>query len=218
MPTIDEARAWYAGDDPVHGFDHVLRVYRLAEHIGSALGADMEIVRAAALMHDASGAYPGGDSKRANHEQQSADFARQVLEDEGWIEERIEAVQHCIRAHRYRGEESPRSLEAKILFDADKLDVVGAFGVARTIGYALQAGQPIFAPPSAQFLEGGETLPGEPHSAYHEYLFKLRHVPDRLYTQPAREMARSRARLMSGFFEGLRSEAEFGAQEDEAPD
>ncbi|MEJ2010641.1 MAG: HD domain-containing protein [Anaerolineales bacterium] len=218
MPTIDEARAWYAGDDPVHGFDHVLRVYRLAEHLGAALGADLEIIRAAALMHDASGAHPGEASGRANHEQQSAEFAREVLEFEGWNRERIDAVQHCIRAHRYRGQESPRSLEAKILFDADKLDVVGAFGVARTIGYALQAGQPIFAVPSAQFMESGETQPGEPHSAYHEYLFKLRHVPERLYTRPAREMARTRANLMARYFEGLRAEAEYGTRDDGVSD
>ena len=53
MPTIEEARRWYPADDPVHGFDHVLRVYQLAEHLALAEGADLEIVRAAALLHDA---------------------------------------------------------------------------------------------------------------------------------------------------------------------
>ena len=106
----------------------------------------------------------------------SAALAAEVLAREGWPLERIEAVMHCIRAHRFRGAERPASLEAQVLFDADKLDVMGAFGAARTIGYAVQAGQPIFAVPSEQFLQTGETEPGEPHSAYHEYLFKLRQV------------------------------------------
>ena len=75
----------------------------------------------------------------------SASFAGEVLRGLGWEESRISPVQHCIRAHRYRGKEGPETIEAKILFDADKLDVVGAFGVARTIGYAVQAGQPIFS-------------------------------------------------------------------------
>jgi uncharacterized protein len=208
MPTIEEARGWYSATDPVHGFDHVLRVYRLAERIGEALGADLEILRAAALMHDASGAYPGDESGRASHERRSAEFAREVLVAEGWNETGVEAVLHCIRAHRYRGEEQPDSLEAQILFDADKLDVLGAFGVARTIGYAVQAGQPVFAAPSGQFITTGVEQPGEPHSAYHEYLFKLRHVSDRLYTQPARELAQARERVMTAFFDGLVAEAE----------
>jgi uncharacterized protein len=207
MPTIEQAQAWYASNDPVHGFDHVLRVYHLAERIGAALDADLEVLRAAALMHDASGAHPGDEHGRASHERQSADFARATLESEGWEEDRIEAVMHCIRAHRYRGEERPQSLEAKILFDADKLDVIGAFGVARTIGYAVQAGQPVFAAPSEQFLATGEEQPGEPHSAYHEYLFKLRRVPERLYTTPARDLAAARVQLMVAFFEGLQAEA-----------
>ena len=208
MPTIEQAQAWYSATDPVHGFDHVLRVYHLAEKIGLALKADLEVLRAAALMHDASGAHPGDEHGRANHEHQSAGFAREILQSEGWEDERIAAVLHCIRAHRYRGEERPQSLEAKILFDADKLDVVGAFGVARTIGYAVQAGQPVFSAPSEQFIETGEEQPGEPHSAYHEYLFKLQRVPDRLYTKPARDLAQARVRLMTDFFEGLRAEAE----------
>src|SRR3972149_6359381 len=143
MPTIETARAWYPDDDPVHGFDHVLRVYRMAEHLAQIEGADLEIVRAAALLHDAQGsATAGGDIGRFNHQHASAEFARQVLETEGWPEEKIAAVQHCIRAHRFRdGSEPPRTLEAKILFDADKLDVLGAIGIVRVVAYAVIAGR-----------------------------------------------------------------------------
>jgi len=207
MPTIEEARRWYPQDDPVHGFGHIQRVLSLALKIGEEMGADLEILKAAALLHDARGANPAEGEGRLRHEEASARFARERLAEEGWAEERIRAVEHCIRAHRFRSDHPPLSMEAKILFDADKLDVNGAFGAARTIGYALQAGQPFFAEPSLQFKRTGENEPGEPHSAYHEYLFKLRHVRERLYTEPGRRMAERRHKVLEAFFEQLATEA-----------
>jgi uncharacterized protein len=183
MLSLEQARQWYEEHDTVHGFDHVLRVLRLVEILAAELGGDTEILHAAALLHDSADAAPIDGKDRASHELTSADFARQVLHEEGWSEERIEAVKHCIRAHRFRSSESPQTLEAKILFDADKLDVVGAFGVARTLGYAQQAGQPLFAEPSP------------------------RHIIERLHTEPARCMAIERFKVLEGFFEQLASEA-----------
>ena len=208
MPSVDDARAWYPQKDPVHGFDHVLRVLHMAERLAEALGADLEVVRAACLLHDAAGAVPGPDNARATHEADSARFAEEVLAREGWPRGRIEAVTHCIRAHRFRGTEAPSTLEAQIVFDADKLDVLGAFGVARTIGYALQAGQPVYAEASREFREHGRAEEGEPHSAYHEYLFKLRNVAGRLHTEPARAIGARRAALLERFFERLAAEAD----------
>jgi uncharacterized protein len=207
MPTIEEAKAWYPANDPVHGFDHVLRVLRMAEHIGGQLGADMEVLNAAALLHDAAGANPAGMDNRGEHEQASATFARQILLEKGWDQNAIEAVEHCIQTHRYRSQEHPKTLEAKILFDADKLDVLGAFGVARTIGYAVQAEQPIYVRPSEKFMESGEKEPNEPHSAYHEYLFKLRHVKGRLYTDAGKAIAEERHKLLCAYFDQLAAEA-----------
>lgn len=202
------ARQWYPKSDPVHGYDHVLRVYAMAEKLAIAEGADLEIVRAAALLHDAVGAEPESVSGRAEHHQASADFAAEVLRREDWSEERIQAVQHCIRAHRYRSTEPPQTLEARVLFDADKLDVLGAIGAARTIAYAAQAGQPIYAEPSAHFLKTGKTEPGEPHSSYHEYLFKLRRVKDRLTTFSAKAIAEERHLFLESFYAQLAAEVQ----------
>ncbi len=207
MPSIEQARAWYDARDPVHGFDHVLRVLRLAERLGRELNADLAILRAAALLHDAAGAHPGQAEARADHEQRSAGFAGEVLAQEGWPPDRIAAVQHCIRSHRFRSRERPETAEARILFDADKLDVMGAFGAARTIGYAVQAGLPVYSEPSEQFLQTGQEVPGEEHSAYHEYLFKLRHVRERLQTDPARRLGEQRHAALTAFFEQLAAES-----------
>ena len=206
MLTLESARPWYPHTDPVHGFDHIERVYRMAERLALAEGADLEIVHAAALLHDIEGSHPAGD-ERANHHFQSADIAAEILQAEGWPAERIAAVQHCIRAHRYRDDrEPPATIEAKVLFDADKLDVLGAIGVARVIGYAVQAGQPIYAQPSAQFIATGAGEPGEPHSAYHEHLFKLLKVKDRLFTASARKIAVDRHAYLDAYFTRLIAE------------
>lgn len=215
MISINAARAWYPASDPVHDFEHVLRVYALAERLAKAEGADWEIVQAAVLLHDAEGAAQAETTQdevqntnpRQDHQNASAEFARQVLAGQGWPEVRIQAVMHAIRAHRFRGDrEKPETLEAMILFDADKLDAIGAIGVARAVAYAARAGQPVFSEPSQRFLESGVREPGEPHSAYHEYIFKLRHLKDRLHTSLAKKIAEERHEYMAQFFSRIRQE------------
>ena len=208
MPTIEESRKWYTDTDPVHDFGHIQRVYWMAEKIGTAEGADMEIVRAAALLHDAEDSAPGGDgSERANHHNASAIFARRILEAEGWGEERIASVQHCIRAHRFRGkEEAPSTIEAKVIFDSDKLDVLGAVGVARTIAYAVLDHKPVYSEPSLQFIQTGKEVPGELHSSYHEYLFKLSKVKDRMFTEKGKKIAEYRHAFLVEYYERLANE------------
>lgn len=203
---IEQARAWYSDADPTHDFEHVLRVYRMAERLGREERADLEIIRAAALLHDIQGS-PDGSNKRARHHHQSAELAGRILRQAGWSDGRIERVEHCIRAHRYRSDgETPQTLEAKILFDADKLDALGAIGAARAIGYASIHRQPVYAQPSDKFLQSGEKEPGEPHSAYHEFVFKLVKIKDRLYTPTAQRLAQDRHAYLEKFFQQLQAE------------
>jgi len=213
IPTVEQARQWYAPDDPVHGFDHVLRLLKLAERLCALEGADLEIVRAAVLFHDAQGELPDAASKpgpaRHDHHLYSADFAGVVLERADWSAERIAAVQHCILAHRFRDAGvRPQTREAMVLFDADKLDAIGAVGAARAIAYAARQGQPFYAKPTPGFLVSGRVQPGEPHSAYHEYLFKLIKIKDRLFTDTARALAQERQQRMIDFFAALAVESE----------
>lgn len=204
--TIEQARAWYSNADPVHDFNHVLRVYNMAERLANEEHADLEIVRAAALLHDAEGSAPDS-ATRLSHHHRSADLAYTILKQEGWDEGRIDRVLHCIRAHRFRSDgEAPLTIEAKVLFDADKLDVLGAIGIARVIGYASINHQPFYAEPSNQFRINGIKEVGEPHSAYHEYLFKLIRIKDRLYTRTAQALASAREQYLTEFFVRLAAE------------
>ncbi len=207
MPTLEMARTWYSDSDPVHGFDHILRVTRMAEKIALAEGADLEIVHAAALLHDAEGSNPTDKAKRKQHHHASAEFAGEILLAEGWGADRIAAVQHCIRAHRFRDDsEPPQTLEAQIIFDADKLDAIGAIGLARVIAFVAQTGQPLYVTPSAQFIETGKKEAGEIHSAYHEYLFKLGKLKDRMFTATGKTIALERHQVLEIFFTQLIAE------------
>jgi len=206
--TVEEARAWY-DDDPTHGFGHILRVLRTATVLAEEAGADEEIVQAAALLHDATGASGHLESTaRGGHHHASAAFAREVLTAKGWPEDKIAAVEEAIRTHRFRTGDPPRTLEAQVLFDADKLDAIGAVGVARALAYAVSHDSPIYAPPSPCFLETGQREAGEPHSAYHEYVFKLRRLRERLFTPAARALAARRDEIMRAYFEALADEME----------
>ena len=203
MPTIDQVRAYYPADDPVHGFSHVLRVYRLCERIGTKENADLRILRAAALLHD----IEGDVDCREGHHLAAATFADKVLRQEGWEEKDIQAVLHCIRSHRFRDQrEKPVSLEARILFDADKLDAIGTVGVARAVAYAVRAGMDVFALPSSQYLKTGKLAKGESQTVAHEYLYKLRHIKEHIYTETGRALAEKRHQRMVDFFAGWMEE------------
>jgi len=206
MPGIEKVREWYIANETAHDFTHIERVLRLAERIGRSEGADMEIVRTAALLHDVKRDPIGVKSLRGHH-LQSADFAGEVLRAEGWEEERIQSVQHAIRSHRFRETgEAPETLEAKVIFDADKLDAIGAVGVARAIAHSASHNLPFYFEPSEHFLQTGEVLPGEVHSAYHEYFFKLVKLKDCLYTLTAQSIAAERHSFMEVYFQQLAAE------------
>ncbi len=209
MLTIEQARALYTDDDPVHDFNHVLRVLALAERLAEAEDADLTVVRQAALLHDISRAedHNAGTSyamqvkAETDHAILAARYARDLLveEDPAFIE----AVAHCIEAHRYRNAIKPESIEAQCLFDADKLDAIGAVGVARSFAYAGGAGNPLWGDVSEGYTPGQS---GEAHTPRHEFEIKLKHIRDRMYTTSGKRMAEERHAYMVAFFKRMARE------------
>ena len=204
MISIDEARTHYQGADAAHDFDHVLRVLRLAERIGAAEGADMEVLRAAALLHDVARAaeHAGGPC----HAQAGAERVRGILR--GHDPARVEAVARAVASHRFRSGEPPQSLEARILFDADKLDAMGAIGIARAYALAGAMGQRLWAEVPAGYLArrrdtARADFAADEHTPVHEYAFKLAHLKDALFTPTARRLAEGRHAFMAEFFRRL---------------
>lgn len=209
MITIEEARCCYSGKDAAHDFEHVVRVLRLAERIGEAEGANMEVLRAAVLLHDV--ARVAEDEGGPCHAETGAQRAREILA--GHPRAAVEAVAHAIATHRFRSTDVPLTLEAKILYDADKLDAIGAIGVARAYAIAGRHGQRLWATVSHAHGERsveearGDVANAE-HTPVHEYIFKLSRLKDALFTATARAIAMDRHRYMAQFFERLQQEVE----------
>ncbi len=207
MMTMDTAQPYYAGAESAHDFDHILRVLALAERIARAEGADIEIVRAAVLLHDVARADEdaGNHAATLDHAQLAADRARNILIARGAPREKADAVAHCIAAHRFRGTTPPQTLEAKIVFDADKLDSIGAIGIARAFAVSGALNQRLWSEVAPDAVATRDQHHSN-HSAFAEFTVKLSKVKERLHTAPAREIAVERHAFMEKFFARMESE------------
>ncbi|MFS0555887.1 HD domain-containing protein [Brevibacillus sp. 179-C9.3 HS] len=184
---VAEAQQRFDGQDPAHDWQHNLRVIAMCERIGREEGAQMDVLRFAALLHDI-----GRAEERQTgecHAEISARQAAEWLHARGKSDDFISRVQSAILAHRFRKERPPHTLEDKILFDADKLDSIGAIGVARAFAYTGVIGQPIQSDDPNQ------------HTPYKEYTWKLQRIKDKLFTKTAQTIADERHQFMTQFFE-----------------
>jgi uncharacterized protein len=199
--AVEDARCHYAAADTAHDFDHVLRVWRLVQRIGPAEGADMTVLQAATLLHDVARA----DELRTglDHAAEGARRAREILA--GHPPAQVEAVVHAIAAHRFRGDVAPATLEARVLYDADKLDAMGAIGVARAYAIAGLLGQPLWTPPIPNQVASRDNLSAN-HSPVREFAVKLSRLRDSLHTPAARAIAQGRHEFMAGYFARLEQE------------
>lgn len=213
-PALSLVRDLYLRGDAAHDFDHVLRVTRLAVHIARAEGADVTVARWAALLHDV----PVADSHRDGHHHAAADFAGRFLAEQGLDSDRIANVVHCIRAHRFRDASlRPQTLEARCLYDADKLDSMGAMGVARTFAHAGAHRARLWTTPWTAIHPEEPPPVGPDYTPVHEFVYKLRRLPDTLYTDTGRRLARERQATMQAFFDALDREMAFLTALEEQP-
>ena len=126
--------------DDIHGFFHSERVYKLSVEMGKKLGANLFILKIAALLHDI-GKKKEKESKLENkHAEISGQIAMDFLNNEELeiSEKIINDIILCIRAHSFSNNITPKTLEAEILSDVDKLDALGAIGIYRTIGFTIK--------------------------------------------------------------------------------
>ncbi len=191
--------------DSAHDKAHVYRVLYMALAIArEQRGVDLDLLVAACLLHDIGRPEQFADPGVC-HATVGGEKAYRFLLGQGWTEARAAQVRACIQSHRYRGDNPPATLEAKILFDSDKLDVTGAMGIARTFLYIGQVSGPLYSlDDDGMVLDGScDTAP----SFFHEYRFKLEKLYDGFYTTTVRRMAERRRHAATEFYTSMLDEA-----------
>jgi len=179
-----------------HSKSHVERVYNLAVKIAKEENADLDVIRAAALLHDIARALED-EGKIEDHTMEGAKMARKLLEEVNFPKEKIDKVVRCIEVHRFRKGIRAVSLEAKILQDADRLDILGAIGIARVFSRGGWENMPIHdpsIPPKKRY--DGRSLTSVNH--IYEKILKAK---DTINTATAKEMAEERHRFVEQFLE-----------------
>jgi uncharacterized protein len=190
---------------PAHDFQHILRVYKNAEMISRQEdGVDLDIVLAAALLHDLV-VYPKGSSKTINSADDSADVAKRILfGHKKYPIEKIEKVADTIRTHSYSKKLIPSTLEGKILQDADRLDAIGAIGIARTFSVGGSENRSLYNP-ADPFCESERRLDDTQWTLDH-IKKKLMILKNSMHTKTAKKLAEQRTEFMELFLNQLRKE------------
>ena len=196
-------RRAFTGERGSHDWDHTLRVHDLCLAIARKEGGDLRVLRLAVYLHDIGRTRRYGRGA-GGHAARGARAARRILTRMNVDQSAVDAVVHCIATHRFRGDARPESLEAKVIFDADKLDSIGAIGIGRAFLFAGENGAKVHNRPGVDVTRT-RALSKE-DTAYREYLVKLRHVRGRLCTREGRRLARGRHAFMKRFFAQIEAE------------
>ena len=188
--------------DPAHDFGHVRRVASSARLIADAEGADIEVVLPAALLHELF-SYPKDHPDSPRSGEVCAAQAEAVLAREGWPDALAGAVGACIRVHPFSRGLVPETLEGKVLQDADRLDALGAIGVARCFAGGGALGRPFYDPedPFASARPWDDRAWTLDHFGK-----KLLKLPETLHTETAQAMAQERTAFLQAFLAQLARE------------
>lgn len=196
--------------DSAHDKEHIYRVlYNALDIAKTERCVDYDVLIAACLLHDI-GRKEQFENPALCHAMVGGDKAYCFLTEHGFDALYAEQVKRCIQTHRYRKSNPPESIEAKILFDADKLDAAGAMGIARTLMYKGAVTEPLYSLGPEGLVSNGEsdTVP----SFFQEYKYKLEKLYSNFYTARGTEMAKERQQTAVDFYDSLYREVSVSYQ------
>ena len=194
-----------AMEDSAHDALHVYRVLHQALVIAEKKNdVNRDVLIASCLLHDVGRSLEFQDPSLC-HAVEGGKLAYAFLHELGWDDGLCAHVKECVTTHRYRTDNPPKSIEAKIVFDADKLDVTGALGIARSLIYKGQVGEPLYTVTAEGEIQLGSE-PEAPESFMKEYHYKLIPLYGRFFTEEAFAIARGREAVTRGFYNELLGE------------
>jgi len=198
-----------------HNMDHVDRVYNLCLKLSEGENVDLDVIKASALLHDIARVKEDIDSTgKTDHAVLGSNMAEQILKKLNFPNDKIQHVKDCILTHRYRTGNIPKTLEAEILFDADKLDTIGTIGLARCFVWVGKNNAHIYRKVNLEDyikenLNGkinGRIQDASKHSVNIEYETKLKFIVDKLHTEKAKEIGKERIDYFKSFLDRLEKE------------
>ncbi|MCH2534095.1 MAG: HD domain-containing protein [Bdellovibrionales bacterium] len=187
--------------DGSHDISHFQRVWSVANKLSKG-SEDKLTLLAACYFHDIV-SYPKNDPRRSRSSLDAAEKATSILSSLGFPEEKLKNVKHCIEAHSYSANIPTKTPEAEIVQDADRMEALGAIGLARTFYVAGSMGLKLFSTEDP-FAEQ-RNLDDKKYAIDHFYE-KLLKLPSTMKTQKGKVEAERRAKVLKAFLEDLRAE------------
>lgn len=189
-------------EDPAHDLLHFQRVVEWAKRLGATEGANMDVVVPAAWLHDLV-VVPKNDARRKIASRLSADAAVQFLAEIGYPNVFYDRIAHAIEAHSFSASITPLTIEAKVVQDADRLDGLGAIGIARCFAVAGLLKRPFYSDLDP-FCE--KRLPNDQKFTIDHFYAKLFLVAESLQTEAGRAEGQKRLQVMKEFLDRLEQE------------
>ena len=188
--------------DPAHDYSHILRVYKNAQKITKHEKADSKIVLAAVLLHDIV-QFPKSDPRNKTASEKSAILAKKILQKHDFSESEIAVICDAIRDHSYSRGKTPQTIEGKILQDADRLDALGAIGIARAFSVGGSEKRTIYNE-SDPFCRTRK--PDDNFWTVDHFYRKLLLLEKKMNTKTGKALAKKRTKLMLDFLSELKRE------------
>jgi uncharacterized protein len=203
---LEEIMPLYDGKDPAHDFSHALRVCRNARLIGEKEGADMQVVTLAALLHDA-GSGTKHRKRSAESEARKLAIVEELLKTRKLPEDVIKRVLYAVEVHSFSKGIEPATLEAKVLQDADRLDAIGAIGIARVFLTGGVLGRDLYNPEDP-FCR--EREPDDGRWNLDHFYRKLLKLEEGMHTETGKRLAQRRGTVLRRYLADLEEEISKG--------
>ena len=189
-------------NDSAHDFEHIMRVYKNAQKIGKKENASMKLVLAAVLLHDIT-SIPKSDKKSKTSSIKSSIVAQRILQNHGYDKDEIKIISDAIRDHSFSRNIIPSTIEGKILQDADRLDAIGAIGIARAFSVGGSGKRPFYNK-SDPFCQ--RRKPDDSKWTLDHFYKKLLLIEKTMNTNAAKKEARHRTKIMKKFLDDFKKD------------